>query len=91
VRIVDNLITVKTQTEPTAADVEHRVHEAIAPTADLQARSIQVTINDGTVHLHGHVDSLAALQTALHAAENAPGVTTVESEIVVTLQEDRSS
>lgn len=84
VRVVDNLIRVKPQTEPTAADVERRVQEAIARTADLHARSIRVTMNDSTVHLHGHVPSLAALQTALHAAETVPGVTAVECELVVT-------
>jgi osmotically-inducible protein OsmY len=91
VRVVDNLIKVKAQTEPTAADVERRVQEAIARTADLHARSIRVTMNNSTVHLHGHVPSLAALQTTLHAAQTAPGVTAVESEIVVTSQEDGSS
>jgi osmotically-inducible protein OsmY len=90
VRVVDNLIKVKPPTEPTAADVERRVQEAITRMADFHARSIQVTMNDGTVHLHGHVPSLEALQAALHAAETAPGVTAVESEIVVTIQEDRS-
>jgi osmotically-inducible protein OsmY len=52
--------------------------------ADLHAGAIRVTMNNSIVHLHGHVPSLAALQTALHAAETAPGVTAVESEIVVT-------
>jgi osmotically-inducible protein OsmY len=84
VRVVDNLIKVKPRTEPAAADVERRVHEAIGRTADLHARSIRVTMNDSTVHLHGRLPSLAALQTVLHAAETAPGVTAVESEIVVT-------
>jgi len=84
VRVVDNLIKLKAQNEPTAADVERRVQEAIARTADLYVRSIRVTMNNSTVHLQGHVPSLAALQTALHAAETAPGVTAVESEIVVT-------
>jgi osmotically-inducible protein OsmY len=41
-------------------------------------------MNDGTVHLNGRVPSPAVLQTALHAAETTPGVTAVESEIVVT-------
>jgi len=84
VRVVDNLIKVKSQTEPTAADVELRVQEAIARTADLHARSIRVTMNDSTAHLQGHVPSLAALQIVLHAAETAPGVTAVENEILVT-------
>jgi osmotically-inducible protein OsmY len=81
---VDNLIKVKPRSQPAAADVERRVQEAIARTADLHARSIRVTLNDSTVHLHGHLPSSAALQTALHAAETAPGVTAVQTEIVVT-------
>jgi osmotically-inducible protein OsmY len=85
VHVVDNLIKVKPQTEPAAADVERRVQEAIARMADLHARSIRVTM-----HLDGLVPSLAALQTALRAAESASGVTAVESEIVVTIQEDKS-
>ena len=84
VRFVDNLIKVKSQTQPTAADVELRVQEAIARAAHLHARSIRVTMNNSTAHLHGHVPSLAALQIALHAAETAPGVTAVENEILVT-------
>jgi osmotically-inducible protein OsmY len=88
VRAIDNLIKVKAQTEPTAADVEQRVQEAIARTADLHARSIQVRINNRTAHLSGHVPSLAALQVALHAAETAPGVTAVDSAIVVASPED---
>jgi len=83
VRVVANLIKVKPQTESTAADVERRVQEAIAQTADLHARSLRVTMSDSTVHLHGHLPTLAALQTVLHAAETAPGIKAVESEIVV--------
>jgi osmotically-inducible protein OsmY len=83
VRVIDNLIKVKAPTEPTAADVEHRVQEAIARTADLHARSIHVRMSNSTAHLYGHVPSFAALQIALHAAETMPGVTAVDSEIVV--------
>ncbi len=82
-RVVDNLINVKPQTESTADAVERRVQEAIAQTADLHARSLRVTMGDSTAHLHGHLPSLAALQTVLHAAETAPGIKAVESEIVV--------
>ncbi|MFZ1880211.1 MAG: BON domain-containing protein [Gaiellaceae bacterium] len=83
VRVVDNLITVKPPTDPVAANVEQRVQEAIAGMADLNARSLWVTMTDGTAHLHGHVPTLAALRTVLHAAETAPGVTEVECEIDV--------
>jgi osmotically-inducible protein OsmY len=75
-RIVDNLIKVEPQTEPTATDVERRVQEAITQMADLNARSIRATITDGTVELHGHhLPSSAAVQTALQTAKTAPGVT----------------
>jgi osmotically-inducible protein OsmY len=84
VRAVGNLITVKPPSEPTAADVERRVREAIARMAVLYASSIRVTMNDSTVHLRGDVPSLALLRTALQAAAAAPGVTAVENEIVVT-------
>ena len=83
VHVVDNLIKVKSETTSTAEDVERRVHDAIARTADLHARSIRVTMNDNTVHLQGHLPSSAALQTALQAAETAPGIEAVQSEIVV--------
>jgi osmotically-inducible protein OsmY len=84
VRVVDNLITVSAAGEVTAADVERRVHEAIARMADANVRSIRVTMEAGTARLHGHLPSAAVLQTALRAAEMAPGVEAVESEIAVT-------
>jgi len=49
-----------------------------------------MTVVDGTVHLHGHLPSLAALQTTLEAAAAAPGVTDVESEIAVRVRENGS-
>lgn len=51
--------------------------------ADLDARSIWVTSRDGTVELHGHVHSFAERHIAVHAAEAAPGVTRVKSELLV--------
>lgn len=91
VRVVENLITVKAQTEPTAADVEHRVQEAIAQTADLHARSIRVRMDNSTAHLSGHVPSSAALGIALRAAEAVPGVTAVDNAIVVASPEAERS
>ena len=90
VRVVDNLIKITPPIEVTAADLERRVQEAIAQTADLHAHSIQVAMDDGTVRLQGHLPSPAALQIVLHAAETAPGVTTVENEIVVAPPDGRS-
>lgn len=88
VRAVANLIKVNAAAEPTAgvAVVERLVREAIARVAGADAGSVRVTVNDGTAHLEGHVPSLAALDAAVLAAETAPGVSAVESEIVVMVQ-----
>jgi osmotically-inducible protein OsmY len=83
VRGVDNLITVESRTEPAAADVERRVHEAIARMVDRHVRSIRVTMNQSTAHLRGQLPSSAALRAVLDAAETVPGVTAVTSDIVV--------
>jgi osmotically-inducible protein OsmY len=83
VRAVANLMKVKGLAEPSAADVEHRVHEAIAQTADRYARTVRVAVSDGVAHLSGQVPSSAALQVALKAVESIPGVTAVDNEIVV--------
>ena len=83
VRVVDNLINVKAQPEHSDADVEGRVREAIAQTANLHARSIRVRMDNGVAQLSGQLPSLAALRVVLKAAEAAPGVTAVESAIVV--------
>lgn len=85
VRGVTNSITVEPRVEPDAADVARRVEEAIERMADLDARSIWVTTSGGTVHLHGHVHSLAERRIAAQAAESAPGVTTVENDLDVNL------
>lgn len=80
---ISNTITVKPEVLKTA-DVDHRVSEAIERIADLDARSIQVTATNGTVHLHGVVHSFAERRAAGFAAAAAPGVTDVENEILVT-------
>jgi osmotically-inducible protein OsmY len=89
VRAVANLIKIKPPTEPTVAVVDRLVQEAIAQVPDRDAGSVRVTMNGGIAHLQGSVPSLIALETALQAAEAAPGVTAVESEIVVTIEGNR--
>jgi osmotically-inducible protein OsmY len=84
VQFVDNLIKVQAPMEPTAVDIEQRVHEELEQTVERHARSIHVTLNNGVAELSGHVPSSAALQIALDAAATTPGVRAVESEIVVT-------
>jgi osmotically-inducible protein OsmY len=86
VRAVADLIKVKAPAEPIVTDVERLVHDAIARVAAIDAGAVRVAMTDGTVHLEGRVPSLAALEAAMHAAETAPGVTAVESEIAVSIQ-----
>jgi len=83
VQAVSDLIEVKTDAESTVADVERRVQEAIAQVGDPHTHSVRVALEDGVVRLSGQLASLSALESAVHAAEAAPGVTSVESEIVV--------
>jgi osmotically-inducible protein OsmY len=84
--LVTNLITIEPCAQLAATDLEQQVHEAISRMADLDARSIGVTVTDGTgtVHLDGSVHSLADRRIAGHAAASAPGVTEVTNDIVVT-------
>jgi osmotically-inducible protein OsmY len=82
VRWISNLITVKPKVKASA--IEERVAEAIKRSAELDARSIRVTTDNGTVHLHGHVHSLHEKRVAESAAASAPGVSRVENEIAVT-------
>lgn len=84
---VVDLVEIKPQTNGTSADVERHVREAIAHLPNLEARSIRVTLKDGTAQLRGRLSSLDALQAVLNAAETTPGVEAVESEIVVMLHE----
>ncbi len=69
--------------QPQIADVQHRVHEAIARLADLDARSIRIISTDGTIHLHGSVRSFAEKRAAELSAAAAPGVRYVDNEILV--------
>lgn len=91
VREVANLIKVEPNTEPAGVEVERQVQDALARTGDLDARSIRVTMENGTARLNGRVTSLEALRTAMHAAETAPGVTAVESDVVVTQRRQEQS
>jgi osmotically-inducible protein OsmY len=81
---VSNEITLKAPAKPKAADVEEQVHQAIARMADLDARSIGVSVRNGNVHLHGNVHSLAERRIAEEAAASAGGVTGVKNDIAVT-------
>jgi osmotically-inducible protein OsmY len=86
VRSISNEIQLRPAAEPAVDDVEHRIEEALARQAGVDASSIRVTTSDdGVVRLDGTVVSLAERRLAELAAESAPGVTKVVNEIGVTL------
>ncbi len=78
---VTDLISVKRMAS--ASDVRERVTEALKRSADLEARSVWVTTDDGTIHLHGHVHSFHEKDAAEEAAFAAPGVSTVDNQMTI--------
>jgi osmotically-inducible protein OsmY len=69
--------------QPYAGDVQHSIRKAIERRARLDAESLSVDAADGTVTLSGVVGSLAEHDAAIEAAWSAPGVTSVDDQIVV--------
>jgi osmotically-inducible protein OsmY len=81
VKGVANEIGVKPHVRP--REIENAVSSAIKRNAELDARSIWVTTDNGTVHLHGNVHSFHERESAELVASAAPGVVTVDNQIKV--------
>jgi osmotically-inducible protein OsmY len=81
VTAVINNITVKPKV--TATDVKQRIEEALKRNAEIDARRIIVEAQDGKVILRGSVRTWIERKEAEQAAWSAPGVTSVENNIVV--------
>ena len=82
VRGVSNEIVV--QPPVSAGDVQAKIEAAFKRSAEIDARRIAVTAQDGKVILTGNVRSWAERQEAERAAWAAPGVTRVEDRLSVT-------
>lgn len=74
---VSNFITIKSRVQN--KDVVDKITAALHRQAQIDARRIWITINDGTVVLHGQVSSWSEAQAARQAAAAAPGVKGRES------------
>lgn len=67
----------------TAGDVRDKIEAAFKRSAEIDARRVNVTAQDGKVILSGHVRSWVERLEAEHAAWAAPGVTQVEDRLAV--------
>ena len=66
-----------------ADQIEAKIEEAFRREAEVDARHIRVEVSDHTAKLYGHVHSLNEANAASAAAAAAPGVSRVESHLVV--------
>ena len=69
--------------EPKAGDVKDSIKKAFARNAKLDAKDVSVETFNGTVTLSGVVSSWAEHDEAMDAAWAAPGVSSVEDNILV--------
>ncbi|HTA44409.1 MAG TPA: BON domain-containing protein [Bryobacteraceae bacterium] len=81
VRGVTNNVTLRPSVSP--PEIQNRIEHALKRSAEVDARRISVTAENGTVHLFGNVRSWPEREEAERAAWAAPGVAKVVDHIAV--------
>jgi len=74
---------IRVQARVKTIDVRDKIEAAFKRSAEIDARRINVTAQDGTIILSGNVHSWAERQEAERAAWAAPGVSLVEDRLTV--------
>ena len=65
------------------SDVKHKIEEAFKRHALLDAKDIEVRVDNSTVTLKGHVHTWQEHDDAVQAAWAAPGVAKVENRLTI--------
>lgn len=81
VRGVTNNIELKTKVQ--SSDIKTRIEDALKRSAEAEGREISVAVKGDKVTLTGKVHSFSEIEDARLAAWNAPGVMTVDNQLVI--------
>ncbi|RYF87971.1 MAG: BON domain-containing protein [Chitinophagaceae bacterium] len=81
VKKVYNYITIKPKVP--AEDLKERIIASLIRSATVDSERVMVDVSGGTATLHGVVRSFAEKEDAEKAAWSAPGITTVESLLII--------